>query len=134
MAVSVFKLDRSIKITPDLDGSIGQCGPGGSSHSVGAWLVHFTPDASFMGSLAIMGRSQEQDAATNQAPFAGPIPYRSLYLNGAPAAVPYGFDTAIITLTSVIQVPANLDVGVLFQCSGGFGWLYLTDLQGASAV
>lgn len=132
--VSVFKLDRSIKVTTDLDGSIGQCGPGGASHSVGAWLLHFVPDASFSGTLAILGRSQEQDAATNNAPFSGPIPYRSLFLNNAPAVVPYGLDTALITGTTMIQVPANLNIGVQFQCSAGFGWLYLTDLQGSPAV
>lgn len=135
MSAQFFPVSGSIRIEPSQDGSIMQFGPGGASQSVGALLLHFSAGLNWVGSLAVMGRSSQAEATTNLVGFV-PVPYRALFLNMAEPATPYALTpgSTLLTTTSIIQVPANLTIGMLVNCQSGFGWLYVTDLNGCPAV
>lgn len=137
MPVSVFKLDRSIRVTPDLHGSFGELGPGGASQSVGLWTFHFVPDMSFVGDLTVVGRISEDQAAANLVAFV-PTPYRIGSLNNVAqitAGQGWPWVSASISQNALFSVPANaVDVGIFFNCTAGFGWLYCKDVNGPSAM
>ncbi len=153
MAVTPFPIvGRPFKVTADVNGLIGEFGPAGAAVGVtGVWLFDIVPDASFVGEINIMAKyggpvnvrqtataiNQAEDALTATA-MVGPIPYRGLFVNGAPVTPvsdQYPMLVTPITGRSVIQVASNgLSVGMLFACSAGFAWVFSRPLSGSAAT
>lgn len=129
----VFPLDRALKITPQNSGNIAEFGAAGFGTSVGTWLIDFVPDSSWDGGLALLCRVSGEDGSDANVALV-PCPYRAIYLNNASPAIPYGWDVQPIISRSIVQVPSNgLSIGVLINCTAGFGWLYSRNLDGPSA-
>lgn len=102
---------------------------------VGLVALHIVPDATFVtdaGSLTIVGRAAGWRAAADALAFV-PIPYRSLYLNGA--VIDGTLQHMAITDQSLILVPAGgVDVGVSVTCTGGTCKVYIQRVAGPLAL
>ena len=129
----VTPLDRSLKVLPADNGNIFDFGPGGASQAVGTIVLTFVPSLDFVGSFAVMARPSDQQAVTNSVGFT-PFPYRRLVLNNTAQDGALVGDLIVGTSPSIIQVSANLSVGLLVNCEAGSCWVYLARLQGPSTI
>lgn len=120
---------RSYGITSADNGLILSLGPAGTSSSVGTFIVQFNPDVLSDYQVAVMGRVWGPAAKDKNVPFL-PIPYRRCTLNNV--ASDYAIVSEFITGASMIQVPANWEIGFLVSCSAGLCDVVSWDLQGNS--
>jgi hypothetical protein len=124
------QMGRSQRIVAGTDGQLLILGDVNEVEG-GAWAVHFVPDASFVGTLIVLGRARGRAADTDGVGFA-PIPYRRISLNNV--AQDYAIVQDTITNTAIIQIPsAGLSVAILVNCSAGFGFVYNHPIAGATA-
>lgn len=131
------QMDRDYKITPADNGNILDYGSAAAGTTVGVWGFDFVPDPSFVGSIQIVARGNTPGVGNNGVGFAGPVPFRAIYLNNSPltASTAYGMSVATITDRSLVNVPCNgLDVGVLVACTAGFAYLYAANCDGSGSV
>ncbi len=145
MAVTPFPvIGRPFKITPDVDGLIAEFGPA-DMNCTGTYLFDIVPDVTFDGQLSVMGKFAGQASAGAQAHaalvaagMAGPIPYRGLFVNGAPvtlASDQYPMLLTPITGRSIIMVPSNaLSIGFLVACTAGFCWIFSRQMSGSAST
>ena len=127
---TIFPLSRPMMVLPANSGNIAELGPAGASKQAGTWTIDILPDQTFVGSFAIVGRAA---LTTDQqlVPFAT-IPYRRIVWNGV--ASDGAMATDVITGRCIIQVPWNVSVGILMDCSAGFAWIYPYGVDGTAGV
>lgn len=119
-------------INSAVHGLFGELGTG-YPDSPGSWLLYWLPDASWDGSMAVMGRIGGESAHTDGVPMVQ-VPYVALYLNSAVPGAPYSYATDLIVSTSVFEIRNNaLSAGLLFNVNGGFGSLYIRS-SGAATI
>ena len=117
---------RSLKVTPAINGMFGECGNAGAGAG-GVWAFMWVPDNSFVDSLIVMGRIAGIEAANDGVPLVQ-IPYRADYLNSGPTGSPLSYNTTVITGTSLFYVDSwAKTAGLIFECTQGFGMLYTLD-------
>lgn len=121
--------NRTYAIIPDDNGVILTLGPAATSTSVGTFVIQFNPDGASDYSAVVMGRIWGQAAKEKNVPFL-PIPYRRCTLNNA--ASDYAIVSDAITGASLIQVPANWEIGLLVAVTAGSCTVCSWDLQGNS--
>lgn len=121
---------RSYLITPNDNGLILDFGPGASSSTVGTFVFQFNPDATSDYTVLLMGRAFGAAAVAAGVPFV-PIPYHRVTINNV--AQDYAMSAAVISGPSLIQVPANWDVGLYVSTTVGSCQVVSWDLQGSSA-
>lgn len=98
----------------------------------GCWHLTFVPDDSFVGSIAIVGRSSGKDIAGDGNGF-GSIPFRRVQIAGVASdnslvTTPYANSTGMIAI-----IPADgLSVALLVECTAGFGYAYSRPLVGST--
>lgn len=107
---------RSHVITAENNGVILSIGPGSTSSSVGTMVIQFNPDASSDFSGVIMGRCWGQAAKDQDVPFV-PIPYRRCTVNNV--ASDYAIVSDPVSGATLIQIPANWEIGILVAASAG---------------
>ena len=128
MANTFFPLDRSMLILPAQHGQIGDMGPAGTAQQVGTFTIQFQPSYDFVGDFGFVGYVANPPAAASLQPL--PISYKTVAVNGA--ASDYSYSSALITGSTIVQVPSNgLSVGILVNCTGGSCWIVLQRLDGA---
>lgn len=128
---SPYPINTRYKITEADHGNILKLG-NAAEGAVGTWQVQFVPDASFVGSFAVLARSDHKDAHGDAVPYVS-VPYRKVFLNDLPAD--YSLASDIITSGSILQIPSSgLSVALLVECTAGFGYLYSKPLDGPSVV
>ena len=98
---------------------------------VGTFSIHLANLATFAGSVTIKARSRMTQADADNVVFQ-PIPYLSLYLNGAIGDMTY--HTAPITGESIVLVPATgLQIGLDCTVTSGLARIYWCPMEGAAA-
>lgn len=98
---------------------------------VGTFSIHLANLNAFTGTVTVKARSRMPQADTDAVVFQ-PIPYLSLYLNGAIGDMTY--HTAPITGESIILVPATgLQIGLDCTVTSGLGRIYWCPMEGAAA-
>lgn len=120
---------RSYVITPDDDGKTLTLGPAATSSSVGTFVIQFNPDQDSDYSVSVVGRVWGPAAQDKQVPFL-PIPYRRCTIDNV--ASDYAIVSDAITGASMIQVPANWEIGLLTSCGAGTCAVVSWNLQGNS--
>jgi len=98
---------------------------------VGTFSVHLVNTGGLGASMVVKARTRIPQANDDNVAFQ-PIPYLKLFLNGAVADST--FDTAPITTTSIILIPATgLEIALDVTYSAGTGRIYWSPLKGAAA-
>lgn len=121
--------NRYFGIVPDHNGIILSLGPAATSSSVGTFVIQFNPDEASDYAAVLMGRCWGPAASDRDVPFL-PIPYRRCTVNNA--ASDYAIVSDTITGPTMIQVPANWEIGMLVSASQGQCDVLSWDLQGNS--
>lgn len=121
--------NRTYGITADDNGKILSFGPGATSSSVGTFVIQFIPDGVSDYTVTVMGRVWGQAAKDVGAEFM-PIPYRRCTL--ANVASDYAIVSDAVSGASLIQVPANWEVGLLVGATQGTCDIVSWPLQGTS--
>lgn len=120
---------RSYVITSADNGLVLTLGPAATSSSVGTFVVQFNPDVDSDYQAVVMGRCWGPAAADKNVPFV-PIPYRKVTV--ANVAQKYEMVSDTVSGATLIQVPANWEVGLLVSCSAGTCSVCSWDLAGSS--
>lgn len=121
--------NRSYVIAAKDHGLILSLGPAATSSSVGTFVIQFNPDEACDYSVAIMGRVWGPAAQAKDVPFV-PIPYRRCTLDNV--ASDYAIVSDLVTGATLLQVPANWEIGLLTSCTTGTCSVVSWNLQGNS--
>lgn len=117
--------------TAALSGGIAVLGNAGMPNvAYGGFGIDFVPSIDWIGSIAVVGRSEIRDASDDSVSFV-PWPVRAFWLNGA---VPDSFaldSEVLVTARSYLIVPApGADIGLLISCTAGSCKVYWQQLTG----
>lgn len=121
--------NRTYVIEAKDHGLILTLGPAATSSDVGTFVIQFNPDASSDFEVVVMGRCWGVAAQSLQVPFL-PIPYRRCTI--ANAASDYAIVSDPVSSASLLQVPANWEIGLLVSCTTGSCGVASWPLQGNS--
>ena len=126
--------NRLYLITPDDHGQILELGPGGNNQWTGTFILQFSPDSRWNGSLIVMAKVSGQAGLDANIPFV-PVPYRRVSLNNAASDYAITADTLVLPLGGKIQVPASGDsIGLLVACTTGSCYVVSNQVNGGSSV
>lgn len=119
--MSTFPIERIIRITPQVHGSIGVLGNAFDGGAPGFISVQIATSADFAGSFQVVGSAGTKDASDTDLPFVQ-VPYTRIYVDNAVAD--YGLVTDDIVGNALIQIPANgIKVGLVIACTAGSAWV-----------
>ena len=121
--------NRTYVIEAKDHGLILSLGPAATSSDVGTFVIQFNPNESSDFGVIVMGRCWGVAAQSLSMPFL-PIPYRRCTVNNVAsdyAIVADGIDGA-----TLIQVPANWEIGLEVSCTLGQCGVASWPLQGNS--
>lgn len=129
---TVEQTGRCQSISSANHGDLFKLGNVSNEQDVGGWTITvIATSGDFSGGVYIVGRQSGTDAQSRSMPYL-PVPFRQVCINNI--AMSYSFDNALISASSIVQVPANgLALALLVSCTSGTADVYSTPLQGPTA-